>query len=579
MKKRIISAILAILMLLSCFGLTGCNKEEEEKEVDLTGQRVAMTLTLWLPAAEGTKIDDESVAQVEKAINEITQAKFSTAIKFKVFESSAYDQTVEDQLLECKRRVEQAEEEAAKKREEEREAIAKGEEYVDTSSETEAVDAKPVEKENEFSAMNAALFASYPAVEPAQFDIFVVRGAEKFVKYRDEYLLAPITESLGDESKILYSYIYPTFLQSAMYQGETYAVPNNRAIGEYEVMLVNKRIAEALYYDVTQLNSVQKFFTYDNSGISFIEDAMANYPDVTPVAGTYSAPYIKYWNSKDDGKFSIVSSLVGGAANSLADITITNTLKNANYVNYVTYSKRLNEIAAPEKFDPEKECIVGFTTATAEEIAKYSEKYEVTVLQNPQPTKEQALEASFAVSAYTKNVDRSMEIITLLNTNEELRTILQYGVEGIHWKKDVDDNSIMHVISDKYTMNINETGNVYMTYPADGVPMSEWKFAKQQNLDSIYSATSGFNYTDAEAYPKVAPLLEELDGYSKDIEARIEAMTYEEFVSSLEALRKEIDDLTCVQKLIYMPSDDEEEPAFDVDASLAFAWFNFINEE
>ncbi|MBE6563093.1 MAG: hypothetical protein E7660_05095 [Ruminococcaceae bacterium] len=585
MKKRIISALLAILMLVSCFGLTGCNQDKEEtteeEAADLIGQRVSMTLTMWLPAAEGTKVDDESVAQVEKAINEITQAKFSTAIKFKVFESDAYDKAVEDQLAECKRRVEQAEEEAAKKREEEREAAAKGEKPAENApADTTAVaDTKPVEKENEFAAMNAALFASYPAVEPAQFDIFVVRGADNFVKYRDGYMLAPLTENLGDDSKILYSYIYPTFFQSAMYQGDIYAVPNNHGVGKYEIMLVNKRIAEALYYDVKELNSVQKFFTYDNSGISFIEDAMANYPDVTPVAGTYTAPYVKYWNSKDDGKFSILSSLVGGGANSLADVTVGSTLKNANYVNYVTYSKRLSEIAAPAKFDPDKECIVGFTTATAEEIAAYSEKYEVTVLQNPQPTQVEALENSFAVSVYSKNVDRSMEIITLLNTDEELRSILQYGVEGIHWKKDVDDNSIMHVISDKYKMDINETGNVYMTYPADGVPMSAWDYAKQQNLDSVYSITSGFNYTDPALYEKLGPVLEELDGYSKDIGARIEAMTYAEFTSNLEALRKEIDDLKCFQKLTYMPTDDEETLAFDVDESLAFAWFNFINEE
>ncbi len=566
MKKRIISALLAILMLVSCFGLTGCNKEEET-EVDLTGQRVSMTLTMWLPAAEGTEVDDESVAQVEKAINEITQAKFSTAIKFKVFDSSEYDQKVADQIADCKRRVEQAEEEAANKKDE------------TTAADEGVANKKPALDENEFAAMNAAIFASYPAVEPTQFDIFVVRGADSFNKYTSEYLLASLTESLGDDSKILYSYVYPTFFQSAMFEGDVYAIPNNRGVGEYEVMLVNKKIASELYYDVKQLNSVQKFFTYDNSGVSFIEDAMANYPDVTPVAGTYSAPYVKYWNANDDGSFSILSSLIGGGASSLADVTVGSTLKNANYVNYVTYSKRLHEIAAPAKFDPNKECIVGFTKATAEDIAKYSEKYEVTVLQNPQPTKEEALEAMFAVSVYSKNVDRSMEIVTLLNTDEELRTILQYGVEGIHWKKDVEDDSIMHITSDKYKMNINETGNVYMTYPGEGISMDAWNYAKQQNLDSYYTLTSGFNYTDEAVYEKMVPVLKELEGYSKDIGARIEAMSYAEFTANLESLRKEIDSLECVQKLTYLPADNEEELRFDLEESLAFAWFNFINEE
>ncbi len=576
MKKRIISALLAIVMLVGCFGLTSCNKEEEE-EVKNVGQRVATTLTLWLPAEKGTKIDDESVAQVEKAINEITQAKFSTAIKFKVFESTEYDALVEAQLAECKRRVEQAEEEAAKKREEQREAAAKGEKVTTSStSETTAVtETKAVEAENEFSAMNAALFASYPAVEPAQFDIFLIRGADQYKKYADGYYLSSLTENLKDDSKSLYSYIYPTFFDSAVYQGETFAIPNNHGVGEYEVMLVNKKIAEELYYDPAQLNSVQKLFTYDNSGISFIEDVMANYPNVVPVAGTYSAPYVKYWNSADNNKFSILSSLVSGEMGA-ADISIVNTLKNVNYVNYITYSKRINEIVTPEAFDASKDFAVGFTKASAEDIINYSEDYQVTILQNPQPAQSELLEAMFAVSVYTKDVDRSMEIITLLNTDTELRTILQYGVEGVHWKKDVDDNSVMHVISDKYKMNINETGNVYMTYPADGVPMTYWSHAKQQNLHSFVPHTNGFVYNNE----STAALLAELDAESADIEARIDAMSSAEFTAALDGLRNEIDNLEVFQKLTYFPSDDDDENTpFKMEESIAYLWFEFINQE
>ena len=70
MKKRLLAALLAFIMIAACFNLAGCgNKEEDEDEEKLAGQRVAMTMTLWLQAAEGTEVDDESVAQVEKAIN------------------------------------------------------------------------------------------------------------------------------------------------------------------------------------------------------------------------------------------------------------------------------------------------------------------------------------------------------------------------------------------------------------------------------------------------------------------------------------------------------------------------------
>ena len=107
MKKRILSLILASVMMLSCFALYGCG-DDTESDSDQVG-RVPTTLTLWLPAAEGTEVDSEAVVNVENAINEYTQNKFSTAIKLKVFPAEDYDSLVLSKIYEIK----QAEDAAA----------------------------------------------------------------------------------------------------------------------------------------------------------------------------------------------------------------------------------------------------------------------------------------------------------------------------------------------------------------------------------------------------------------------------------------------------------------------------------
>lgn len=571
MKKRLMSALLALIMLVSCFAFAGCVKEEDNNE-EAAGQRVAMTMTLWLQAAEGTEVDAESVSQVEKAINEITQAQFSTAIKLKIFKAEDYDKNVLAKIENCRVLTEEAEAAAAQQRKEEREAAAKGEEYVPDTEYTAKTDVLTFDDEdNMFEAMNAALFASYPAVANNQFDIFLIHGYDEFEKLASDLQLADLHDNLADESKVLRSYIFPSLLDGAQYDGCTYAIPNNRAVGEYEIMLVNKEIASSLSYDPSRFTTVQSLFDYDDSGISFIEDVRKTLPDVTPVVGTFSAPYIKYWNENDDDSFSLLSSLVSKDME-YTDISILNTFKNTNYVNATLYSKRIKEISAPGKFDSSKNFAVGFTTATNEEIDKYSEKYQVAIIQNPRPSQEEIFKSMFAVSAYTKDVDRAMEVITLLNTDTELRTVLQYGVKGTHWRYNVDDESVIDIISDKYSMDINETGNVYMTYPAAGVPMTEWKYAKAHNLDSFVPKTNGFVYSNE----KTAPLLEELAKESERIKAKVDAMSAAEFSSNLQSLRDEVDALSCVQKLVYMPT-DEEDPAFDFEESIAYEWIEFLN--
>ena len=43
-------------------------------------------------------------------------------------------------------------------------------------------------------------------------------------------------------------------------------------------------------------------------------------------------------------------------------------------------------------------------------------------------------------------------------------------------------------------MNLNDTGNVYLTYPAEGVGKSYWKYAMKQNGDSAANPYVGFEY-------------------------------------------------------------------------------------
>ena len=132
---------------------------------------------------------------------------------------------------------------------------------------------------------------------------------------------------------------------------------------------------------------------------------------------------------------------------------------------------------------------------------------------------------------------RSMEIITLLNTDTEFRTILQYGAEGVNWEYDPLNPDVINQLKNDYKMNIEDTGNIFITYPDFGKPISDWgdkdHGAKKQNLDSATSPFIGFEPVDEankDAYAQLATL-------SAQTKAKVDAMTYEEAKSGMGSLR------------------------------------------
>ena len=112
MKRRIISFLLCLAMILTSFIATSCGKTTDETKETESGEegvslaRSSMTLTLWLPVEPGTT--EESLELVEEAINEITQTKFDTAIKLYGVPTDEYEAVMEKQMADIQERIDKA---------------------------------------------------------------------------------------------------------------------------------------------------------------------------------------------------------------------------------------------------------------------------------------------------------------------------------------------------------------------------------------------------------------------------------------------------------------------------------------
>ncbi|MBQ8370252.1 MAG: hypothetical protein IJ497_07390 [Clostridia bacterium] len=545
MNKKLISLFLAMMMVLGIF--TGCSSSATEEDVEATADteesaRISMTLSLWAPTEAGTT--DEAIEAVEAAMNKLTQAKYDTAIELHLLPRETYWETVSAKLEEIRVAIEEEELAAEQRRKELRAAKARGESVPEETEETTETVA---EEETVVNDLGITII-QYPEVGDKQLDIFLVTSYEDYYNLIENEQIQQLDSELSGNSKILKTYIYPTYLQLAN-MGGTYGIPNNHPVGECQYLLVNKQLVADYYYDAKTLSSLLKCE-------DFITDiGNQNLEGVTPLLGEVEPINMSYWS--EDGEWSLIASQT---TNSM-DYNIQNTPKSifsiGAYVNTIGMMKRLNALGyvGDGVVDEGEKFAVGVIKGTPDIVEQYEEEYYTYVYAKPVFTEEDIFGSMFAVSSYSKSLTRSMEIITYLNTSSDIRTIFQYGAEGIHWEYDDEDTKeTITILSDDYQMNIVDTGNVYMTYPGEGQPMSDWEPYKLQNLESTASPFIGMPDMIDESNEAD---MQEIAKLSKEYKARMEALTAEEWDEGIDLIKDEIKANTIIQNHIAQRSEAE----------------------
>ncbi len=541
MNKKLTTLLLAMMLALGSF--TGCSSQATEEDVEATADteeaaRISMTLSLWLPTSKNTT--EEAIELAEAQINRLTQAKFDTAIELKAIPEADYQKTIDGELDRIAAAIIAEEEEAERKRKELKELKAQGIE-VETEEETEEGETEPVEEETIVNELGISVI-KYPEVGANQLDIFLVQGYDNYLRYIENEQIQQLDGELSGTSKILKTYIYPTYLGLANVSG-TYAIPNNHPVGEYEYLLVNKELVEQYDYNPKDLSTLVKC-------TDFIKDiASQNLDGVIPLLGEVDYKNIVFWG-EDPSEFSLISSLLSNSSAYNVKALPKSTFTQNAYINTLGMMKELGELGyiGDGKVDEGEKFAVGVVKGDGSVAAQYEDEYYVNIHTKPMMTEDDVYGSMFAVSSYSKSLARSMEIITYLNTSSDIRTILQYGAQGVHWDyEDEDTKETITILSDDYQMNIVNTGNVYMTYPGEGLPMSHWDYAKQQNLDSTSDPFMKFeNYINDANKAQLA----ELADLSKQYKDRIDALTYAEWDAEISAIKKELKDNEVIKSLL-----------------------------
>ncbi len=550
MKRRMISMALSLLMILTAFAATSCGDEVDPNTLELGDDATAMTLTIYGIKEKGTT--DEAIALVQEAMSSITEAQFNTAIRLMLYTEAEYDKVLEAKMDEIQAQLDREAEELAAKKAAEKEAKKNNTAVTTAVESTEEVTSELADETivNEYGLIET----KYPEVEDTQLDIFLMTDYEMLKKYNKKGVLTPLDEQISSTSKLLKSYIHPTFLTAGKAGGkQTVAIPNNQPIGEYTFLLLNKSLMDKYYYDADDIKTF-------NDCKDFIIDVGSNDSSTyKPFMGDISPVNLKYYSL--DGSKSVIASMPDPSAVKGEDVQPKNIIANANYREYMkvyTLLKSNNWIGADtikagDKFG------VGIIKGTKADVEAFENDYYINVLQNPQATTDNVYNGMFAVSKYTKSVPRAMEIITYLNTKADLRNIFAYGVEGVHWELDKD--GVVKTLSKDYKMKLEYTGNEFLLYPPEGTTPDVWDIAMAQNLDSVMSPFFGFDldfseYGADEELPVDLDLFGPVKTFSENWFKTVESQTYDTIESFLDEQWSAIDSNEDITALISVENDN-----------------------
>lgn len=522
MKKKILCLSLAVLMIAASF--VGCGKKDKATfmiEQGMENSKDAVTITMYVLAE--SKVHAEQEARVEDAANLILDP-YKIKLDLKYFTEDEYYTTLESNLAEMKS-------------------------HSGETRETET----PV-----YTDENGIPKTYYPPNPEYQVDVFYFSGYDRYKKYSSAGYLSDFSKELTENAVELKNGISSVLYESVnTVNGKYDMMPVNTAIGEYTYMLVSKDIlkSENLKTDnigtlvsdkcAELLASVKQYYPeyiplYSSEGVLAFDDvkffgtAANGYAsnDFSILAGTYDDS----WTYGKKDAYPVMSGINATVEN--GNPTAIEQLKRLKSYEFNGYY--------PTDDNMDKPFAVGYVKGGAEIVDKYSEDYEVVVLDTPTLTTESLYENVMAISKDNTNVKASARVLSELYTNAELINVIAHGVEGENYIDATPAGSASKVIKPQakderfvYDIDANKVANTAMVYPTIDEDPAKCDRIRSQNSNakadlllgytlygsSKLDAMTKINEYSAAAYAKIvaAKNQAELDAVLADIAKTLES--------------------------------------------------------
>lgn len=357
---------------------------------------------------------------------------------------------------------------------------------------------------------------------------FTCSWANDYLQNANKGAFLELDEYLDKEGKEMYELIDPRFWEAAKVGGVTYGVPHEKEIGSSPMWVFTKELVDKYnipYQDIHELEDLEPW-------LKLIKEKE---PDVVPMYLTkdYSAP--TYMDKIQDP----VGIEYGDDSLTVTNVFSTDRMKETLATMRSYYEAGyINKDAATASDDKSIKRFVtkGDGQPYAELIWGKDLGYEVVAseIMDTQITNASARGALTAINKNSEHPEKAVEFLNLVNTDEYLRNLLNYGIEGEHYEfveptaeelaaaegKDyVYDKKIKLNEETKkdYSVPYWVQGGLFNTYVLENEPLDKWATFKEFNDASEEAPSFGFDFDLDPVSTQVAGFRNVLDEFGKSL--------------------------------------------------------------
>jgi putative aldouronate transport system substrate-binding protein len=314
----------------------------------------------------------------------------------------------------------------------------------------------------------------------------------------------PLNDYLEKEGKGMYDAIDSRFWEAARVNGTIYGVPTEKEISNMPMWVFTKEYVDKYnipYQDIHDLEDLEPW-------LKLIKE---NEPDVVPL-------YVL----KDFGLQPYMDTIQSPVGIEYGDDTLTvkNLYETEKFASYVETMRKyylagyINPDAATAVKDNSVKRFVTRDVGQpfAENIWSKDLGYPVVAssITPPQVTNGSARGAMTAISANTHYPEKCVEFLNLVNTDEYLRNLLNYGIEGVHYEKVPVPEEEKTAAKDRpytydvkvrllpkakdYTVPYWVQGGMFNTYVLEADPVDKWAIFKEFNDEAEKTPATGFDF-------------------------------------------------------------------------------------
>lgn len=337
-----------------------------------------------------------------------------------------------------------------------------------------------------------------------------------------------LDELLQDEGRQMYEEIDGRFWEAARVGGNIYGVPSEKEIGNCPMWVFTKEYVEKYDIPYEEIHTLEDLEPW-------LELISEKEPDVVPMYLTkdYTAP--TYMDKIQDPVGIEYDDDTLTVKNIFETETMQSVLKTMRRYYLAGYINKDAAIASDDK-TIRRFVTKGDGQPYAELTWGKTLGYEVVTSQimDVKITNASARGAMTAVNKNSKHPEKAVELLNLINTDEYLRNLLNYGIEGVHWEKVGAEAGELEAVREQeyaydFKIRLNEEftrdysvpywvqGGLFRTYVLENEPLDKWIVFKQFNDASIEAPSFGFDFDLEPVSVQVAAFRNILDEFGRSL--------------------------------------------------------------